>query len=406
MSAISNEVQQRMRAVEQNLINPFSRRKPRTLHERRVHFRVPGLSIAVFRKGTIEWAKGYGLTTYEGGSAVDADTRFQAASISKPVVAMMVMRLVEEGVLDLDENVNSYLKTWKLPENKYTEQKAVTLRHLLCHDGGTTVHGFGGYPLDAPIPTLPQLLDGEEPSNSKPVRVERVPGEKHSYSGGGTSIVQLACIDVTGQPFPDLMQQYVLEPLGMTRSGYDQPLPPEKRDNTALAHKLDRSQYPGGFHVYPELAAAGLWTTATDLVKVLLEMQRALRGEGTLLKQESALEMLKPQIEETLSAFNYLMPTSWGIGFALHDTPEKRYFGHSGGNAGFTCNMLAMLDQEEGAVVMTNGAMGTLLWIEVFNSIADVYGWPGYDPEMRISLKDLPMLAYLGWMNLKLRLMK
>jgi CubicO group peptidase (beta-lactamase class C family) len=238
------------------------------------------------------------------------------------------------------------------------------------------------------------------------VRVERTPGEKHSYSGGGTTIVQLACADVTGKPFPELMQEFVLSPLGMAHSAYDQPLSPGRQANAAYAHRLNRSQYEGGFHIYPELAAAGLWTTPSDLLKALGEMQAALRGEGKILKTETAREMLKPQIQETLKSSGFQMPTSWGIGFALHHTDEAEYFGHSGGNAGFTCNLLGRLDTGEGAAVMTNGEMGTLLWIEIFNSIAAAYDWPGYDPKMRFGLGDLPMLGFFAWLNLRLRLMK
>lgn len=400
------ETTERIQAVERGLVNPLAPGKTGMLHQRRIHYRVPGVSIAVMHNGVIEWARGYGVTTQPGGGAVDSETLLQAASISKPVTAMMAMRLVEEGLLDLDEDINTYLTSWKLPQNEYTAEEKVTLRRLLAHNAGTTIHGFPGYPVDAGIPTVPQVLDGEPPANTKPVRVERTPGEKHSYSGGGTTIMQLACTDVTGRPFPELMQEYVLAPLGMTRSAYDQPLSPERQANAASAHKLDRSAYKDGFHVYPELAAAGLWTTPTDLLRALAEMQAALRGEGRILKTDTAREMLKPQIKETLSATGFLMPTSWGIGFALHQTPEADYFGHSGGNAGFTCNLLGRVDTGEGAAVMTNGELGTLLWIEIFNSIAAAYGWPGYDPRMRFGLRDVPMLGYFAWLNLRLRLMK
>ena len=216
-----------IRSVETGLPDLLSPRRRHTLHERRVYYRVPGVSIAVMRNGEIEWAKGYGMTAFEGGKPVDSETLFQAASISKPIASMLVMRLVEEGLLDLDENINTYLKTWKLPENEFTVQEKVTLRHLLCHDAGTTIHGFPGYDVSAEIPSLPQILDGVPPANTKEVRVVRKPGEKHSYSGGGTTIAQLACMDVTGRPFPELMQEYVLEPLGMTHSVYSQPLAPD-----------------------------------------------------------------------------------------------------------------------------------------------------------------------------------
>ena len=159
---------------------------------------VPGVSIAVIRGGKIAWAQGFGVT-HAGGPAVTAGTLFQAASISKPVAAMAVLRLVQEGKLDLDADVNTILTSWRLPPASTGEAK-VNLRQLLSHTAGTSVSGFPGYAADKPVPTLVQVLDGAVPANTKPVRVDAAPGSAWRYSGGGYSIVQQALIDRTRGP--------------------------------------------------------------------------------------------------------------------------------------------------------------------------------------------------------------
>jgi CubicO group peptidase (beta-lactamase class C family) len=187
-------------------------------------YKVPGLSIAVIDNFKIAWAKGYGVTEAGTNSPVTAHTLFQAASISKPVTATGALTLVEQGKLSLDENVNLKLKSWQVPDNDFTKDQKVTLRRLMSHSAGLTVHGFPGYEVGAPIPTLPEILNGEPPANTAPVRVDTIPGTKSIYSGGGITIEQLLVMDVTGEPFAKFMHDAVLDKIGMTDSTYEQPL--------------------------------------------------------------------------------------------------------------------------------------------------------------------------------------
>jgi CubicO group peptidase (beta-lactamase class C family) len=229
------------------------------LADRMAALHVPGVGIAVIHNGKIEWARGFGVTRI-GGPPVTPDTLFQAASISKPVTALAVLHLVQAGKLDLDRDVNQYLKTWKIPDNRFSGTK-VTLRELLTHTAGLTVHGFAGYASDAPLPTLVQVLNGEKPANSPPIVVDTEPGTVWTYSGGGYVVTQQLLQDVTGQPFPKLMRDSVLDPIGMTKSTYEQPLPASRMAEVSIPYQAEGQPVRGGPHVYPEMAPAGLWTT-------------------------------------------------------------------------------------------------------------------------------------------------
>ncbi|HUK89666.1 MAG TPA: serine hydrolase domain-containing protein, partial [Blastocatellia bacterium] len=268
----------KIREVTQNLL-PAVQLKGRSnamnLVDRMRYYRIPGVSVAVINNGRIEWARGFGVRDAGSGEPVTAETLFQAGSISKPVAAAGVLHLVEEGRLSLDDNVNDKLKSWRLPENEFTEKRKVTLREILSHTGGLTVHGFPGYATDAPLPTLTQVLDGTKPANTAPIRVDVEPGTIYRYSGGGYTVMQQLLIDVMGKPFPEILDQTVIERAGMMHSTYQQPLPNNLQGKTATAH-IHGEPIKGRWHVYPEMAAAGLWTTPSDLALFAMEIQRAL----------------------------------------------------------------------------------------------------------------------------------
>ncbi|MFC1733023.1 serine hydrolase domain-containing protein [candidate division KSB1 bacterium] len=337
----------------------------RSLEGRMEYYDVPGVSIAVINNFEIEWAEGFGILDKESGAPVTGRTLFQAASISKPVAAMAALKLAQDGRIGLSDNINNYLKTWKLPENEHTADRPVTLSHLLSHSGGTTVHGFRGYEPSEEIPTLRQVLNGESPANSDPVRVDMPPGTRYRYSGGGVTIMQVALMDITGRPFPGIAREYVLQPLGMLHSTYDQPLPSGLVQFAASGYRSNGREVEGKRHIYPEMAAAGLWTTPSDLAKFAIEVQLSIKGESNrVLSREMA--------ERMVTAF---ADTVYGLGFSL---TQKGYFGHSGSNEGFKCNLIAHLENGYGAVVMTNGDRGSLLIREILQAIAREYEWENY----------------------------
>jgi CubicO group peptidase (beta-lactamase class C family) len=262
-----------------------------TILERMRHHHVPGMSIAVINGGKIEWAGAYGVTEFGGTVPVDTGTLFQAGSISKPVAAMGALKLVEQGRLALDDDVNTRLLSWKVPDAPAANGKKVTLRELLSHSAGLTVHGFPGYEMGKPVPTIVQVLDGTPPANTAAVRIDTEPGTIWRYSGGGITVMQLLMEDVTHEPFAAYMQRAVLGPIGMRQSTYEQPLPPARARRAASGHEQTDTPVPGRFHVYPEMAAAGLWTTPSDLARWAMEVQRAGRGESSRAGRRRYLDL-------------------------------------------------------------------------------------------------------------------
>ncbi|WP_371403545.1 beta-lactamase family protein [Kribbella sp. NBC_00662] len=346
-------------------------------------FNVPGASWVVIEEGAIHETGTAGLVEADGSKAVAPDTLFQAASISKPIAVLAMLRLVDRGLLDLDEDVNEKLTSWQVPPTG-AWQPVVTLRQLASHSAGLTVHGFPGYAEGAPLPTTVQILDGVRPTNTFGVRVDLVPGIQFRYAGGGTIVMQQLLEDVTGTPFRQLARELVLGPLGMVDSDYAQPLPPEFHGRAAVAHDERGRPLEGRWHAYPELAAAGLWTTPTDLAKAAVGVQRMYAGaDGSLLPPELAREMLTHQIPagERIGGLEHL-----GLGFFLNDSGQR--FGHSGGNAGFRCHLLADRDTGQGAVVMTNGDNGGWVVQRAFAAVASAYGWEEYPTE--VEEPDLP----------------
>ncbi|HXC96864.1 MAG TPA: serine hydrolase [Edaphobacter sp.] len=346
-----------------------------TLSERMEMWHVPGVSIAVIHHGAIEWAQGFGLVSM-GGAPVNAETLFQAGSISKPLAAMATLRLVQQGKLSLDADVNTELTSWKLPDAPVAAGKFVTLRELLTHTGGTTVHGFPGYAADTAVPTLLQVLNGEKPANTAAIRIEAQPGSKWNYSGGGYTIVQQLVVDVTKEPFPKVLRDTVLAPIGMKHSTYEQPLPVDGRARAATPYEGNGTAVAGGAHTYPEMAAAGLWTTPSDLCLYELEVERSLKGKANhVLSQAMTKEMLTAGMGK------------WGLGLQIGGADSNPYFGHGGVNAGFESVMEAYENDGEGAVVMTNAQGGSRLADEVIRSIAKVYHWPDFQPKVRTTVK-------------------
>jgi CubicO group peptidase (beta-lactamase class C family) len=379
-----------IRGVENGLLTPVTvlgdphARLSLTEEMQRRH--VPAVSIAVIHDGAIRWAYAWGTLNPNGRPPVTPDSLFQAASISKSLASMAALHLVQEGKLSLDAPVQTELKGWSLPQNSFTAQHPVTLRELLSHTAGVNVHGFPGYVTTARVPTLQQVLEGAEPTNTEPIRVTAVPGQANSYSGGGYTIVQQMMIDATGEPFPEIMQSMVLGPIGMHHSTYQQPLPAARLQEVALPADDQGKPIAGGPHIYPEMAAAGLWTTPSDLALWVIEMQRSLHGQANhVLSPEMTRQMLTP------------IKADYGLGVDLSRQNNVPSFAHSGGNAGYKTFYIGY-ENGDGAVIMTSGDGGGWLWPEILRSISRVYNWPTWKSVERsaISLPPAALTAYTG----------
>jgi CubicO group peptidase (beta-lactamase class C family) len=326
-------------------------------------FKVPALSIAVIDNFQIVWARGYGVVAPDSKSPVTTKTLFQAGSISKPVAATAALHMVEHGKLVLDENVNDKLKSWKVPDNEFTQTEKVTLVRLMSHTAGLTVHGFPGYDVDASLPTIVQILNGEKPANTEPIRVDIVPGTKFRYSGGGVTIEQLLMTDVSGKPFPVLLRETVFDKIGMPDSSYEQPLPASRAAATAGGAYWDGKPVHGKWHIYPEMAAAGLWTTPTDLAHFAIEIALSKNGKSNrILSQKMTNEMLTPVLEEA------------GLGFFM-DKQNPAQFGHNGADEGFQALLTMNASTGTGLVIMADSDNGISVADFVLRSVAKEYSW-------------------------------
>jgi len=350
--------------------SPVAALEDRAVQELLAQFHVPGVSVAVIKDFKIAVAKGYGVADVDTGAPVTSDTMFQAASISKTIAAMSSMKAIQDGRFALDQDVNTILTSWKLPGGEFTKERAVTPRMLMSHTSGTgDGFGFPGYAPEAPLPTVSQILDGVTPSNRPKVRLERAPMTGFKYSGGAVMIEQLALTDAVRKPFEQIAREWVLTPIGMTNSTYEQPLPPSRRQQAARAHDRQGQRMGAPWHVYPEQAAAGLWTTPTDLAKFLIEAQLSLAGKSNrVLKQPTMQEMVTP-----------VGVGPFAVGFQVEKQGEGWYFMHGGSNWGFMCDMIAHRVKGYGVAIMTNGDNGAALIRELRTRIEREYNWDVFD---------------------------
>lgn len=333
-----------------------------TLQERMEHYRVPGISIAVAFDGEIAWAKAYGVLEKGSEDTVNAETLFQAASLSKPIAALAALSLVDQGRLGLDAPVGKYLRSWKVPDNDYTRSESVTLRHLLSHRAGTTIHGFRGYEVAAELPTSAEILKGIEPANTPAVAVDQVPGTARRYSGGGYQIVQLLLEDLTGRPFSEIVAEEVFAKVSLVRSNYRHI---QNDTNVASGHVGDNSDpIPApGYFAYPELAAAGIWTTPTELVRLGAAVAQARNGDNSLISTELARQLVPESAD------------GHGLGFGLHDPGDGVVFVHNGHNPGYSARWYSYADGRASVAILTNSDSGGKLIREVASAIGHAYGW-------------------------------
>jgi len=354
-------------------------------------YKVPGISVAVVNHYKIIWAKGFGVTAPGGNTLVTPKTLFQAASISKPITAAGGLWLVEHGKLQLDEDVNIKLKSWKVPQNEFTSSQKVTLRRLMSHNAGVNVHGFAGYAKDEPLPTMTQTLDGVKPANNPPIRVIMLPGTQCQYSGGGVTIEGLLIKDVSGQSFEDFMREHILTPSGMNNSTFQQELPPALAARAATGTHTDGTAVPGSWHIYPELAPDGLWSTPADLAKFAIEIALSEHGLANhILSKQMAREMLTVQCNDDEPGGIGGIALGFGIGY--HHRPGL--FRHTGGNDGFESILMMDADTGWGFAAMGNSDAFQNVYYHLAETVAQSYGYSLPVPPISL-LEELTIIESL-----------
>ena len=388
--------------VENNLITyvPVKGFKPWNIAERMKYHNINGASIAVIKNYKIDFAKSYGFADTALKIKANNETIYSAGSISKLVTAVIVMKLVDEGKLSLDSNVNNYLKSWKLDENDFTKQKPITLKMLLSHTAGASQSAYWGFkPTEKDLPTITEILNGNKKAGSNKVVINSQPNKEFRYSGGGYMIVQMILMDVLQKDFESIAQEYVFKPLQMSSSTFAQPLPIQFKQRFSYGYSA-ASWYTGKPYIYPQQAAAGLHTTATDLAKLIIAIQKSIVGKSNFLSCKTANTLVAPQVQ--ISNGGYL--EQMGVGAFLlqqanNKTAEGKYFEHQGSNAGFISFAIGSVVNGNGAVILLNsGDDFNGFGIELRRSIALTYNWTNFLPKQiePITLQPNETNAYEG----------
>jgi CubicO group peptidase (beta-lactamase class C family) len=380
----SKEVLKKINEVENNLI-PYvlvKNFKTWNIYDRMKCYNVKGVSVAVIKNYKIDWAKGYGLADTLKNQKVTTSTLFSAGSISKFVMAFGALKLVQENKMRLDKPINNYLKSWKIKENEWSKTKPVTLQMLLSHTAGTSQTSYFGFTPDKKLPSIIEILNGDNIAESRGIVVNSEPGKDFRYSGGGSMVAQMAIMDVTNQSFEDFFKLNVFKKLGMKNSTFEQPLPKKLNKSASWAYS-SASWFKGMPYVYPQQAAAGLYITPTDLAKFCIEIQKSYLGKGKILNQNLTKKMLTPQAFISDGSYR----EDIGIGpFLIQKTDNKsekgKYFEFTGVNAGFLAYAIASVEDGNGVIVMLNsGDDVNGLGKEIRRAVAKTYNWTHFLPK-------------------------
>jgi CubicO group peptidase (beta-lactamase class C family) len=348
-----------------------------SLAERMDHHVVPGVSIAVIEDREIQWVKHYGTADVRDRRLVDDSTLFNVGSMSKAVTCAAVLSLARDGLVDLEAPVNQQLRSWTLPENELTREASVTPIRLMNHSGGVVFSPGIAYRTEN-LPTLQQILDGTPPSRSGPVVVDKVPGSTFQYSNSGYALLRLLVEDVTGQRFEDFVTERIFTPLGMTSSSFETPLPQALLVRAAMGHGTDGAVDADARRWIGHMAAGGLWTTARDYAIFIVEIQRTLLGESTLLMDQGLAEqMVSPHDAEQYGFGVFLRSSSGG----------SKYVGHIGDGPGFVGGYTFDTSGKHGVVALSNGRGGINLVREIRRSVAIAYEWQENLPAPRTAVE-------------------
>jgi CubicO group peptidase (beta-lactamase class C family) len=391
----------RIKEVENSLI-PFVPVKGLAgwnITERMKYYNVPGVSIAVIKDYKIDWAKGYGLADTSKNTPVTTETMFSAGSISKFLMAVTALKMVENKQIELEKPINNYLTSWKITENDFTKKTPITLRMLLSHSAGTSQSSYFGFTPTQPVPTIVEILSGAKISETRPVVVNSEPNTEFRYSGGGSMIAQMALMDVSKKSFSNLTQELLFDKLGMQNSTFEQPVPSIFTKQSAWAYS-SASWFKGMPYVYPQQAAAGLYTTPTDLAKFFIDVQKSYIGKGKILSQSTTKKMFTAQQNVSDGSYKEQM----GIGpFLIQRTDNKNpngvYFEFTGVNAGFLAYGIASITNGNGVIIMLNsGDDVNGLGKEIRRAVAKTYNWTNFLPTevQPINLTDSELYKFVG----------
>lgn len=391
----------RIEEVENNLIPfvPIKDFKGWNILDRMKYYKVPGVSIAVIKDYKIDWAKGYGMADTSKNIPVTTETMFSAGSISKFLMAVTALKMVEKGQIELDKPINNYLTSWKITENDLTKKTPITLKMLLSHSAGTSQSSYFGFTPTQPLPTIVEILSGAKVSETRPVVVNSEPNTAFRYSGGGSMIAQMALMDISKKSFSDLTQELLFDKLEMSNSTFEQPIPSKFTKQTSWAYS-SASWFKGMPYVYPQQAAAGLYTTPTDLAKFFIDVQKSYIGKGKILSEDTTKKMLTPQ--QNVSDGSY--KEQIGIGPFLiqrtdNEDPNGVYFEFTGVNAGFLAYGIGSVTNGNGVIIMLNsGDDVNGLGKEIRRAVAKTYQWTNFLPaEIKpINLSDIELDKFVG----------
>lgn len=368
----ASDARMRKQQVEHNLLPRVAfvgETRPVGVEARMTEHRTPAMSVAVIRDGKLDWSAAWGRLQADGARA-GCDSLFQAGSLAKPATVLAALRMRQQGIVDFDEDVGSYLSSWHLPAGRQTRENPVTLRNLFTHTAGITPGGYDGYAQGQPIPSDPQTVAGEAPGNSRKVEVLEAPGTSLIYSGGGYTVAEVALQDRLHEPFERIMRAWLTVPVGMKQADFTQPLPAASHGYTARGHQADGSVVAGGWHNHPEQAAAGLWATASDLAKLLIELRKGWQGKSEVFTRDSIRELLANPID------------GHAYGFRLIGEGDRVFLTHYGGTVGYRAGMTLNLETGDGAVYLTNSDNGSDLGLEFLAAVSGVYDWPMFRPAL------------------------
>lgn len=345
---------------------------PVSLAQRLSHYRVPAASVAMIENGHITTTPVIGSRLAGDSAPIGTDTQFQAASIGKALTAVAVLRLVDQGRLDLDRSANTYLSRFRLKDADGIPADDVTIRALLTHSAGVNAPSFPGFERKADLPSLLDILNGTDKAETPPIHVSHPLGP-YRYSGGGFMVLEAVIEDVSGLSFDAFMQREVFAPLRMTNTSFR--IAPNAVGR-ASGHDWHGIPIPGGWRDYPQSSAAGLWSTPTDLARLLAALHAAWIGADDAFLSQNLMAEIATEHDGGM-----------GLGFGLSGQGDALLLSHSGANSGYNAFILLYLNTGNGAVVMTNGDGGRYLYTDILRTLEQKHGWPerlsslSFDPE-------------------------